>query len=76
MVTITITEPGGGTLTYRQELRVRPGGAGVEAVWPPADSACPLVTDCGFEGTYLPDRPDTRPSGIEMNTTLREGNAP
>lgn len=72
---ITLNEPGGGTLTYREELLVRPTEGGVEAVWPPASSVCPLVTDCGLEGTYVPDRPDTRPEGTGMNTTRRDGNA-
>lgn len=70
VLTVTITEPGGGTLTYREEVLVRPTQAGVQALWPPASSTCTLVTDCGLEGTYLPDRPDSRPMGIEMNTTL------
>ncbi len=72
VLTVTITEPGGGTLTYREAVQVRPAGDGVEVLWPPASSACPLVTDCGLRGTYLPDRPDTRPTGIALNTTLVE----
>lgn len=66
---VTITEPDGGTLTYREELLVRPTDTGIQAVWPPASSVCIAVTDCGFEGTYLRDRPDTRPDGIQLNTT-------
>jgi hypothetical protein len=71
---VTIAEPGGGTLTYREELLVRSTGDGVEVLWPPASSACLLVTECGLEGTYVPDEPVTRPGGIGMNTTLRDGN--
>jgi len=75
-LTITITEPGGGTLTYREEVLVRPAddGDGVAALWPPSSSVCVLVTECGLDGTYVHDRPDTRPDGIEMNTTLRNEN--
>jgi hypothetical protein len=75
VVTITITEPGGGTLTYREEVSVRPTDDGVAALWPPASSVCVLVTECGLDGTYVPDRPDTRPDGIAMNTTRRNENA-
>jgi hypothetical protein len=71
---VTIAEPGGGTLTYREELLVRSTGDGVEVLWPPVSSACLLVTECGLEGTYVPDEPITRPEGIGMNTTLRDGN--
>lgn len=69
---ITLNEPGGGTLTYREEALVRPTDSGVEAVWPPESTVCTLVTDCGLEGTYVPDKPETRPDGIEMNTTRDE----
>ena len=51
---------------------MRPTPDGIDVLWPPAASTCTLVTDCGLEGTYVPDRPDTRPSGIAMNTTLVE----
>jgi hypothetical protein len=74
-LTVTITEPGGGTLTYRQELLVEDTGGTVRVLWPPESSACLLVTECGLEGTYVPDRPDTRPEGIAMNTTLADENA-
>ena len=70
-VTVTITEPSGTTLTYREAVLVRPTAAGVEVVWPPTSTACPLTPDCGLAGTYVPDRPDTRPTGIAMNTTRR-----
>lgn len=69
-LTITITEPGGGALTYREDLLVQPTEQGIEVIWPPASSVCLLVTDCGLEGTYLPDQPATRPAGINMTTTL------
>jgi 4-amino-4-deoxy-L-arabinose transferase and related glycosyltransferases of PMT family len=74
VLAVTITEPGGGTLTYREEVLAWPADPGVAVLWPPESSVCLLVTDCGREGTYVPDRPDTRPDGTEMNTTLRDGN--
>ncbi len=69
-VMLTITEPGGGTLTYRETVQLRLTDGTVEAIWPPASATCLLTTNCGSEGTYLPDQPETRPSGIRMNTTL------
>jgi hypothetical protein len=42
----------------------------VRALWPPTTSVCTLVTDCGREGTYLPDRPDLHPSGVAVETSL------
>lgn len=73
---ITLTEPGGGTLTYREELVVRPRGGTIQGLWPPSSSVCLGVTKCGLEGTYLPNRPDTRPDGVEMNTTRVSRHSP
>ena len=70
VLTITLTQPDGGTLTYRQEATVRTGVDGVEAVWPPERSVCALVTDCGSEGTYLPEDPDTHRTGVFFETRL------
>jgi hypothetical protein len=70
VVTVTLTEPGGATLTYRQAVSVAVDEDGVRALWPPTTSVCTLVTDCGREGTYLPDRPDLHPSGIAVETSL------
>jgi hypothetical protein len=73
-VSVTLVEPGGGTLTYRETVTVRTVGEDrVQAVWPPVTSVCPLVRECGLEGTYVPDAPETRPTGIATNTTLVEG---
>jgi len=74
-LTVTLTEPSGATLTYREELTVVATGDRVRAVWPPESSVCTLVTECGLDGTYVPDRPDTRPSGIATNTSVADGNA-
>lgn len=70
VLTITLIQPDGGTLTYRQELPVRVENGRVEAIWPPERSVCALVTDCGREGTYLPDRPSTHREGVSFETHL------
>ncbi|MFD1570691.1 ArnT family glycosyltransferase [Halorubrum laminariae] len=81
-VTVTLVDPAGATFTYRQEVTVRAtdGGSvgggesgGVEAVWPPERSTCRLVTDCGNEGTYLPDDPDTHPEWVVFETDAEAG---
>jgi len=67
---VTLVQPDGSTLTYRQEADVRTTG-GVEVVWPPERTVCPLTTDCGTEGTYLPDDPDAHRDGVFFRTRLR-----
>jgi len=69
-VTVTLVDPAGSTYTYRQEVTVRvtEDGEGVEAVWPPERSTCRLVTECGNEGTYLPDEPGTHPEWVVFET--------
>ena len=81
-VTVTLVDPTGATYTYRQEVTVRATGgeAGVEGdeagatgervevVWPPERSTCRLVTECGNEGTYLPDEPGTHPEWVVFET--------
>jgi hypothetical protein len=69
VLTVTLTQPAGGTLTYRQEATVRTADGTVEVVWPPERSVCPLVTDCGTEGTYLPDS-DVHRDGVVFETRL------
>lgn len=73
VLTISVREPSGATLTFREAVTVRATGTDVQAVWPPVSSVCPLVTACGTEGTYVPGRPDTRPANVTMTTTRREG---
>ncbi|WP_297886721.1 glycosyltransferase family 39 protein [uncultured Halorubrum sp.] len=81
ILTVTLFAPDGSTFTYRQEATVRTGGpatgseaaanasAGdVEVVWPPERSVCRLVTDCGSEGTYLPDRPGEHAEWVVFET--------
>jgi hypothetical protein len=70
IMTITLTQTDGSTLTYRQEATVRTRDDGVDVVWPPERYVCPLVTDCGTEGTYLPDDPDAYPEGVRFETQL------
>ena len=70
VLTVTLAQPDGGTLTYRQETTVRTDLDGVEAVWPPERSVCPLVTDCGNEGTYLPEEPDAHREGVSFEVEL------
>jgi hypothetical protein len=68
---VTLAQADGSTLTYRQETTVRTNDGGVEAVWPPERYVCPLVTDCGTEGTYLPDDPDAHFDGVWFETRMR-----
>ena len=70
VLTVTLVQPGGSTLTYRQEASVRPIEGGVEVVWPPQRYVCPLVTECGNEGTYLPDDPDAHLDGVRFETRI------
>jgi len=70
VLTVTLTQSDGGTLTYRQAATVRTDTDGVEVVWPPERSVCPLVTDCGNEGTYLPEDPDAHRAGVSFETRL------
>ncbi|NHN48893.1 hypothetical protein G9464_14990 [Halostella sp. JP-L12] len=69
-LSVTMVQRGGASVTYREEVTVRAKNDSVEVVWPPERSVCNLVLDCGREGTYLPDRPETRVSGAWMNSTL------
>lgn len=62
---VRLVQPAGETLTYRQATPVRTTGDGVEALWPPEQTVCPLVDDCGREGTYLPDRGDRYGLAVE-----------
>jgi hypothetical protein len=71
VVLVRLVQPDGATLTYRQETPVRTSNDGVEALWPPERTVCPLVDDCGHEGTYLPDRPGQY-DGVSFETQLTE----
>jgi len=69
---VTFVTPDGATLTYRQELDARPvdGSGAVEVIWPPEESVCRLVTDCGLAGTYLPNRSDVHLDGVWMTSRV------
>jgi hypothetical protein len=67
---ITLVQPDGSTLTYRQEATVRTTGDTVEVVWPPERTVCPLTTDCGRDGTYLPDRPEIQFDGVFFDVRI------
>ncbi|ADJ15310.1 ArnT family glycosyltransferase [Halalkalicoccus jeotgali] len=70
VLSITLVQPDGSTLTYRQETAVRGDGERVEAIAPPERTVCPLVTRCGSEGTYLPDTPDAHREGVAFETRI------
>ena len=70
MVTVTLVQPDGSTFTYRQASTIRTADGRVEAIWPPERSVCRLVTECGNEGTYLPDDPDAHPDWVAFETDV------
>ncbi|WP_267161110.1 ArnT family glycosyltransferase [Halovenus salina] len=70
VVTVTLVQSEGATLTYRQEATVRTDGNAVEVVWPPERRVCRLTTDCGREGTYLPERPGEHLDGVAFRVSL------
>ncbi|SDJ69394.1 4-amino-4-deoxy-L-arabinose transferase [Halovenus aranensis] len=70
VVTVTLVQPDGSTLTYRQEATVRADGDAVEVVWPPERTVCRLTTACGREGTYLPDHPGEHLGGVSFRVSL------
>jgi hypothetical protein len=67
---VTLLQPGGSTLTYRQELSVAREEGSVRAVWPPETRVCRLTTDCGLEGTYVPGNPDEHVDGVAIEATV------
>jgi hypothetical protein len=70
ILTVRLVQSGAGTLTYRQENPVQRTDEGVAAVWPPERTVCPIVDDCGREGTYLPDHPEQHYDGVVFETTI------
>ena len=69
VVTVTLVDPAGSTFTYRQEATVRATDEGVEAIWPPERSVCRLTTECGTEGTYIPDESGVHSEWVAFETT-------
>jgi hypothetical protein len=72
VVLVRLVGHDGSTLTYRQATTVRTTDGNVEALWPPERTVCPLVDDCGNEGTYLPDRPDAHREGVVFEVDIEE----
>ncbi|PSQ57595.1 hypothetical protein BRD22_01280 [Halobacteriales archaeon SW_8_68_21] len=72
IVTVTLVDPAGSTFTYRQEVTVRTTDEGVEAIWPPERFVCRLTTECGTEGTYLPEDPDAHSEWVTFETVAVE----
>ena len=70
VLTITLTDPDGSTLTYRQAAATQRTAEGVELVWPPDRSVCPLVTDCGTAGTYIPGDEGAHRDAVRFETQL------
>lgn len=70
VVTIRLVQEGAGTLTYRQEADVRTTGESVEVIWPPERTVCPVVDDCGTDGTYLPEKPAEHRDGVFFETRI------
>lgn len=74
-LSVTYTQTGGATVTYRQTLTVLESGDRVRVLWPPEERVCPLTSDCGHEGTYVPGT--EYPAGVSLNTTLEtDGRSP
>ena len=73
VLTVTLVQERGlsATFTYRQATTVRTtDGGDLEVIWPPERTACPLVTDCGTEGTYLPDEETSHSDWVTFETDL------
>ncbi|WP_246982490.1 ArnT family glycosyltransferase [Halorientalis marina] len=66
---VTYTQPGGSTVTYRQQLSVETTTDEVRVLWPPKTTICRLVADCGTAGAYVPGS-DDYVTGVSLNTTL------
>lgn len=70
VVTVTLVDAAGATVTYRQEAAVRVVDGRVEVIWPPARSVCRLVTACDTDGTYVPG---SHAPWVSFETTARGG---
>lgn len=67
-LSVTVVQPGGATLTYRQELAADAENGTVRVIWPPELFVCTLVDDCGHRGTYLPNQ-TTYPDDVWITAT-------
>ncbi|MFB6141797.1 MAG: ArnT family glycosyltransferase [Halorientalis sp.] len=72
-LTVTFTQAGGATVSYRQEVAVEPTADGVRLVWPPETTVCRLVADCGHRGTYVP-RAEDYVTGVSVTERIRSLN--
>ncbi|MEA5386593.1 glycosyltransferase family 39 protein [Haloarculaceae archaeon H-GB11] len=70
VLSITFTQFGGATVTYRQELTVEPTDDGARIVWPPETRVCRLTPDCGYEGTYVAGTGDYV-GGVAVNASVQ-----
>jgi hypothetical protein len=68
-LSVTLTQYGGSTVTYRQELTVIPDGGRLRVLWPPRTRICRLTPRCGPAGTYLPEANDYV-AGVDVTTEL------
>lgn len=75
VLTVTVVQPDGGSLTYRQEISAEPVGDEVRAIWPDERSVCRFRAECGAEGTYLTDD-GTGIAWASMNSTIRVNQRP
>jgi len=69
VVLVRLSQGPTGTLSYRQAVSVRTTENGVEALWPPERTICPVSDDCGTEGTFIDS--ETR-AGVFFDTRLDE----
>ncbi|WP_335998831.1 glycosyltransferase family 39 protein [Halorientalis halophila] len=74
VLTVTFSQTGGATLTYRQEVAVSQTSDGVRLLWPGKTSVCRLVTECGTEGTYVRGA-DDYVTGVSLVQNLSTENA-
>lgn len=69
---VRLVQSEGQTLTYRQEVSVRQTVRGLQVIWPPERTVCPIVDRCGYEGTYIPDEPEQPVDGVFFDVALHE----
>jgi len=67
-LSVTVTQPGGATVTYRQILTVVEASGDVRALWPPETRVCRLEFQCGREGTYVEG--GDYPAGVEVDADV------
>jgi hypothetical protein len=68
-LSVTFTQPGGSTVTYNQRLAAETEGATLRLIWPPRESICPTVPECGMRGAYIPGV-DEYVTGVSLNSSI------